>query len=133
MTSGNLDGHGGSSAVFTDCTGQQTRAALRRLSWHRAVFEVYGGLPPMRLSEVLAQLRVVLNGVPVYEGGAVVNSVVDTGTGYICEVALDPAGLDRARVGGNGRLQNAVREGLSAFGHRWPPSKCGWSKVRTIG
>lgn len=119
MTAGNGTGGCESAVLFKDSSGRETKGVLRRVSRHVAVFELYGETPSLRLSEVLSNLRIVLNGDEVYTGSAVVTSVIDTGTGCVCQADLEPTALDRFQVGGNGRLCPSVADGFAVFLQHW--------------
>lgn len=57
-----------------------------------AVFEIYGGSPALRASEVLTAFEIRLHGQTIYSGKAVVHSLVNIGAKMICEVVLSEAG-----------------------------------------
>jgi extracellular factor (EF) 3-hydroxypalmitic acid methyl ester biosynthesis protein len=53
-----------------------------------AVFEIYGGNPVLRVSEVLTDFELGLQGQALYAGKAVVHTLVRLGSKTVCEVTL---------------------------------------------
>src|SRR5437773_3160878 len=74
--------------------GFEIRATLVRITRHLAVFEIYNNQLVLRLSEVLSDFRVLVNGRPVYLGRAVVTNVVHAGTMLVCEATLEDSWID---------------------------------------
>src|SRR5690242_8191458 len=74
--------------------GLEVRATLLRFTRFLAVFEIYAPSVILRMSEVLDDFRIVVNGRPVYSGRAVVNNLVNAGEILICEATLDDHWID---------------------------------------
>src|ERR1051326_2956849 len=75
--------------VCRNSQGMEILATPVRIHRHQMVFEVYNPASVLQLSEVLNDLRLVLQGRTVYSGKAVVRNLVNTGTMVVCEVMLD--------------------------------------------
>ena len=92
---------------------------LVRVTPHIAFFEVHDSTLILRLSEVLEDFQVIMQGRVVYTGRAVVSSVVETGFKTACEVNLREtgwAGMDvQAALRQNGDLANQ----FNAFVDEW--------------
>jgi extracellular factor (EF) 3-hydroxypalmitic acid methyl ester biosynthesis protein len=68
-----------SGVVFRNNRGAEIRGALARLTRNALMFEVYSPYPLVETGETLESVRIVRGGQPVYNGGAVVDSVLSTG------------------------------------------------------
>jgi extracellular factor (EF) 3-hydroxypalmitic acid methyl ester biosynthesis protein len=89
--------------------GEAVRGTVLRLTRHRVVFEVYNPYALLRLSEALADFRLVIADRVAYAGRAVVTHLVNTGLVLVGEVALAEEGWREmdwdAGSGGPGRLR----------------------------
>ena len=92
---GNSNGSNGSNGELKDTLvwgqtsqGVEIHANPVRLTRYSAVFEVYSPILVLRISEVINDFKIVLQGRTIYSGRAVVRSLVNAGTGVVCEVAL---------------------------------------------
>jgi extracellular factor (EF) 3-hydroxypalmitic acid methyl ester biosynthesis protein len=79
-----------------DKEGAEFRARLVKLSPHRVVFETFHAATEFRTSQVLTDFRIIVNEQSVYHGRAVINSLINLGTGTICEATLDDSWVDPA-------------------------------------
>jgi extracellular factor (EF) 3-hydroxypalmitic acid methyl ester biosynthesis protein len=113
-----------SSVVFQVPPGQRVTALLRRLSWHTAAFEVPGAWPPMRLSERLREVKIWAAGTQVYEGPAVVTSLVDAGTGYLGEIKLDPGVVSQLLRDRHNGQPHIVPGNFDSFLREWQRVYC---------
>jgi extracellular factor (EF) 3-hydroxypalmitic acid methyl ester biosynthesis protein len=95
-------------------TGQEFRGTLLRLTRHAASFETYDPLPLLRLSETLTDFSIVVRDRVLYRGRAVLNHLVQTGVGVVCEVALGDHWQDVTFTGGP-----RLREELEGFLRDW--------------
>lgn len=77
------------SVTFKTADGVTLRGMLVRVQRHAVVFELYDQATIPRLSEALADFRIVLQEEEIYSGHAVVSNVVDAGTKIICETSLE--------------------------------------------
>jgi extracellular factor (EF) 3-hydroxypalmitic acid methyl ester biosynthesis protein len=77
------------SVTFKTAEGTALRGALVRVQRHAVVFELYDQATIPRLSESLADFRIVLQEEEIYFGHAVISNVVDAGTKIICETSLE--------------------------------------------
>lgn len=78
--------------------GAEIRAAVLRIAQHHVAFEILDPSLVLQTSEVLNDIKVLLNDRPVYSGRAVISNVVNTGAVVICEATLDKTGLDPQAV-----------------------------------
>jgi extracellular factor (EF) 3-hydroxypalmitic acid methyl ester biosynthesis protein len=83
-----------SLAIFKTRQGVLIQANVTRLSRHAIVFELPDPTCDLQASEVLNQFEIKLNDQAIYSGQAVITSVVNTGMGLVCEVALQDKNLD---------------------------------------
>jgi extracellular factor (EF) 3-hydroxypalmitic acid methyl ester biosynthesis protein len=83
-----------SLVVFQTNQGLEVRATALRLTKHQVVFEVCAPSVILRTSEVLADFTIVINGLLVYAGRAVVSNLLNTGIVVVCEATLDDAWRD---------------------------------------
>ncbi len=60
-----------------------------RVQRHAAVFELFGPVAALRLSESLSDFKIILQEREIYSGHAIVSNLVDAGTKIICQVNLD--------------------------------------------
>jgi len=65
--------------TFRNSQGQECRGTLLKLTRQKVVMEVYNPYSIVQLSEVLANLKIVRGDSTIYNGRAVVSSVVNTG------------------------------------------------------
>src|SRR5947207_11646425 len=74
--------------------GVELHATLLKLSRFQIAFEVYSPPGSVRLSEVLSDFRILIQGMPIYSGRAVVSNLISLGSVVVCEATLDEACLD---------------------------------------
>jgi len=99
--------------------GVELRATLIKISRFQVSFEVYGPAGILRLSEVLSDFRVYLQGRPVYAGRAVVCNLIHVGAVSVCEATLDETSLDLsllAPVNGSATLSNGFEQFIREWG-----------------
>ena len=78
-----------SQVTFQTMEGVKLCGAPVRVTQHGVVFELYNpGIAP-RLSEVLGEFQIILQGRTIYSGRAVVSHAVDADTKVVCEATLD--------------------------------------------
>lgn len=103
-----------SAVVCHNHQGMELRASLSRLTRHLAVIEVHHPDLVVRLSEVFAQFQIIVQDRLIYSGRGVVQNLVSTGLGLVCEVALEEASWREVEFSpamlGNGKLQQEFRE-----------------------
>ncbi len=95
--------------------GVEIHANPVRLTRYSAVFEIYSPVLVLRVSEVISDFKIVLQGRTLYAGRAVVRSLVNAGTGVVCEVALGETGWRDAGLTINGQSNAGVREAFETF------------------
>ena len=98
--------------------GFEIRATLVRITRHLAVFEIYNYQLILRLSEVLTDFRVLVNGRPVYLGRAVLTSVVHAGSLVVCEASLEDSWIDTDAFISLTEPEH-LRTGFDAFMRQW--------------
>lgn len=74
--------------TFRNSQGQESRGTLLKLTRHTLVMEVYNPYSIVQLSEVLANLKIVRGDTVIYNGRAVVASLVNTGLMLIVSATL---------------------------------------------
>src|ERR1043166_9054751 len=74
--------------------GYEVPATPLRITRDVVAFEVYNPYSILQLSEVLQELRIIVNDRLIYSGRATVSSLVNTGVMLVCEATLDNAWLD---------------------------------------
>ena len=80
--------------VCRNSQGDQIRATILRLTRYSVAFEVYNPYSILQTSEVLSRFQIFINTHMVYNGRAVVRSLINTGTYLVAEVGLDDGWLD---------------------------------------
>jgi len=74
--------------------GVELHATLLKLSRFQVTFEVYSPPGTLRMSEVLSDFRILIQGQPTYSGRAIVANLINLGSVVVCEATLDEACLD---------------------------------------
>ncbi|MGQ9425534.1 class I SAM-dependent methyltransferase [Gilvimarinus sp. F26214L] len=74
--------------TFRNSQGQESRGTLLKLTRHKVVMEVYNPYSIVQLSEVLANLKIVRGESTIYNGRAVVASLVNTGLMLVVSATL---------------------------------------------
>ncbi|MEI2724241.1 MAG: class I SAM-dependent methyltransferase [Verrucomicrobiota bacterium] len=77
-----------SLAVFLSSQGTELRAALKRLSRHQVVLEVYNPPVVLQTSEVLNDFKILINERTCYEGKGVIRNLIGVGSTVVCDVTL---------------------------------------------
>src|SRR6476469_9525116 len=98
--------------------GVDLRASVVRISRHLAVFEIYNTQVVLRLSEVLSDFRVLLAGLPVYAGRAVISGIVYSGTVIVCEASLEEGWIE-SEVFASLADQDRLRAAFEGFMRQW--------------
>jgi len=101
--------------------GIDLHATLIKLSRFQASFEVYGPVGTLRLSEVLEDFKIFIQGRPVYAGRAIVSNLIHVGAVSVCETTLDEACLDLTTLC---QVNDPVtlRNGFEEFVREWSKS-----------
>jgi len=101
-----------------DSQGVELRANLVRLTRLQVVFEVCGPVCVLRMSEVLQDFKILIDGRTVYFGRAVVSNLIDMGGVLICEAALQESWVEKEifplAPGGK-----ALQAGFKNFMEQW--------------
>jgi len=98
--------------------GATLEVPVLRLTRHSVLFEVNDAHCVLQSSEVLSDFQILMNNHPVYKGRAVIASLIKTGTGMLCEVAIDGSGLELpvADFSDGAKLRAAFSEFLGGWG-----------------
>jgi extracellular factor (EF) 3-hydroxypalmitic acid methyl ester biosynthesis protein len=103
-----------SLVVCQNSQGLEVRGTPVKLTRFAAVFEIYSPDSDLRLSEVLEDFKIVLQGKHIYSGRATISNLVNRGQVLVCEAALDEGLLLAAAVdfsaARNGKLQGKFDE-----------------------
>ena len=76
-----------------DGQGVELHGTLLQVSRFQVVFEIYSPPGVLRLSEVLSEFKILVQGRFFYSGRAVISNLIHMGSVVVCEAALDEAGL----------------------------------------
>ena len=110
---------------FQNSGGMELQATLLRMTRFQATFEVYGPAGVLRMSESLANFRVLIQGRAVYSGRAVISNVIPMGSVQVCEAALDESCLDLATdspVSDGDRVQSGFEKFVFEWGKNYKVS-----------
>src|SRR5215475_5326842 len=102
--------------------GVEIRAPVLRLTQHHVAFEILDPALVLQTSEVLNDIKILLNDRTVYSGRAVVSAVVNTGAVMVCDATLDQAGLDPNAVrplSDSAQLQAGFEEFMRDWGKNY--------------
>jgi extracellular factor (EF) 3-hydroxypalmitic acid methyl ester biosynthesis protein len=80
--------------ICRNSQGDQIRATILRLTRYSVAFEVYNPYSILQTSEVLSGFQIFINTHMIYNGRAVVRSLINTGIYLVAEVGLDDGWLD---------------------------------------
>jgi extracellular factor (EF) 3-hydroxypalmitic acid methyl ester biosynthesis protein len=111
------------TVTFKTSDGVSLRGVPARMRRHAAVVELYSPIATPRLSESLADFKIILQGREIYSGHAVVGNIVDAGTKIICEVSLellDWIDLDLLLAVRQGQAEKEIKNFLD----EWQKSFC---------
>lgn len=97
-----------SIVTFENCRGSKVSGTLIRLSRDAIVFEVYNPYSVVQSSEVLDNVRILRGDRAIYQGQAVVTSIVGTGLMLIVEASLVGAWSDLAGLSPGPALREEV-------------------------
>jgi len=106
------------SVKFENSQGLMLNANILRMRRYTISFEVYNPYSVVQLSEVLKGFRVRLNGRLIYDGEAVVSSIVNTGVLQICEVTLGHGWKD-VELLAEGSGEGGLVKQFDEFVHDW--------------
>ncbi len=90
-----------SVVIFRDAQGVEIRAAAQRFNRHNVVFEHCTLDSLLRVSETLRDFQIVYAGGPVYQGRAVVRTLINSGPTTVCEARLEDGWTQPAPRNGN--------------------------------
>src|SRR5688572_21115115 len=93
--------------------GVALTANLLRIKRYSVVFELYNPYSILQMSEVLSEFRIMASRRVVFDGKAVVNSILHTGIVLVCEVALDDGWVEvdfLSSMGGKGDLASQFHD-----------------------
>ncbi|HMP83127.1 MAG TPA: class I SAM-dependent methyltransferase [Verrucomicrobiota bacterium] len=108
----------GSLVIFQSTQSGEIRGSLLKLTSHLAIVEVYNPSIVLRSSEVLPDLKIVVQSRVIYSGRAVVSNLVTTGSVAMCELKLDESKFDTAsHLTSGGDAQ--ISKGFSDFLDHW--------------
>lgn len=107
-------GSADSLVLFRNSQGLELQATLLKLSRFRVTVETYGPPELLRLSEALAEFRILIQGQVAYAGRAVVDNLIQVGPVTVCEATLDDEGVD-SWVAGMVTKPQALQTGFQRF------------------
>ena len=103
--------------TFTSSDGTESVGRLDRWSRHAASFIVQAMGISLRVSEVLVDFRITLEGRTAYSGRATVSGLVQVSTGLACEVTLEDSWLD-LHIPAVGQ-EDTLKEAFLQFQNTW--------------
>ncbi len=103
---------------FKTSEGVELRATPLRLLPQSVTFEIYNPLTAPRVSELLADFKILAGDRPVYSDKATVSSVVSHGSITVCAVALQGSWLD-VNLFASGDPGKNLAPAFSALVNRW--------------
>jgi extracellular factor (EF) 3-hydroxypalmitic acid methyl ester biosynthesis protein len=103
---------------FVGEDGVEVRGSLVRVAPQAVAFEVFQPTITVRLSQVLSPVKIHIGQELVYDGRAVIVSVVTTDKGSICEAQLSDAWIDVGPMDVN-KVAAGLRQSLSSFFVNW--------------
>ncbi len=106
------------AVTFKTSEGISLRGTPVRIQRHATVFELYNPHAVPRLSESLADFKIILQKREIYSGHAVISNIVDAGTKMVCEVTLDLmdwTDLDLLLVLQEGQLEKEIKNFLNEW------------------
>jgi extracellular factor (EF) 3-hydroxypalmitic acid methyl ester biosynthesis protein len=103
------------AVTFRNSQGNEARGTLISVSRSVVVTEVYNPYSIVQLSEVLSELRILRGDRCVYQGKAVVSSIVPTGVMLIISATLVDAWQDLSGVATKEEMQQEIESFISDF------------------
>ena len=100
--------------VFKNRQGTEVCGNVRRATPFQVVFEVYSPEDAPAISEALPDCRVFLGDEVAFSGRAAIASVLDVGTGFLCEARLEEP-LTRGKVTHTQNGGRAIAEEFGSF------------------
>jgi extracellular factor (EF) 3-hydroxypalmitic acid methyl ester biosynthesis protein len=85
-----------SAVTFRTSQGTTIPAVLLHLGRHRVVMEIQSAGVILQMSEMLQEFNILIEDRPIYSGRAVVTSIINAGTGLICQASLEDEWRDLA-------------------------------------
>lgn len=95
-----------SSVVCKTGNGTELHSTLLRFSRRQVVVEIYDPHIVLRMSEVLEEVKICVNGRQLYSGKAVIRNLVNTGSTMICEATLEETWSDEDFLPGENAAEN---------------------------
>lgn len=116
----NMDGGVKDSLIIGHTSlGTEIQATLLRLTPHIAVFEIYTSVPAIRASEVFTELKIVVRNRTIYKGRAVVRSLLDVGSRFVCEVELEKTAWVPAEISAKSFTGDKLVGEFNSFLQEW--------------
>jgi extracellular factor (EF) 3-hydroxypalmitic acid methyl ester biosynthesis protein len=108
-----------SLVVCRNSQGLEVRGTPVKLTRFAAAFEIYSPDSDLRLSEVLNEFKIVLQGKTIYSGRATVSNLVNHGPVLVCETSLDEAALADAALNSSLAKNGPWQESFDGFIREW--------------
>ena len=78
-----------SRVVFHDADGLRVEGEVRHVTRQSVAFEIHGVKPLLQVSQSLSDLEISpIRGQAIFKGKAVIEKIVDVGSGMLCEAGL---------------------------------------------
>ncbi len=86
--------------MFRDAQGGEVRATAQRFNKHLVVFDHSTLDSVLRVSEALKDFQIFYNGTLIYEGPALIRSLINAGPTTVCEAKLEDGWIDLQALAG---------------------------------
>jgi extracellular factor (EF) 3-hydroxypalmitic acid methyl ester biosynthesis protein len=105
------------SVVCHNSDGLELRGSILRLTPHTITFELYGGGELVRTSEVLGEVKVLIDRQWLHCGRAVISGLINTGTTVVCQATLGESYFEAAESPSESmpRLSHQFKDFLGAW------------------
>ena len=111
-----------SLVVCVSGDGLEVRGRLVKLTRHAVAFEVFSHGSDLRLSEVLADFRIVFHEHTIYSGTATISNLMTVRQTIVCTAMLEEKSWTAVPVTGPTELNGTLREKFGEFLNGWQKS-----------
>lgn len=122
---GELKENGVSKSTLVICrssAGVELRGTLTRLTRFNVVFELYTPAAVLRVTEVLADFRIIFYGQAIYSGRGVVRGLMNIGDAVLCDATLNEASWADVRFDPTKTASAYLQERFGEFLQDWQKS-----------
>lgn len=102
--------------------GLEVRGRLVKLTRHAVAFEVFSHGSDLRLSEVLAQFRIIFHEHTIYSGQATVSNLMTMNRAIVCTATLEEKSWTALPLAGSSAVADSLKEKFGEFLDGWQKS-----------